>query len=782
MPWRPGPSPVRAQVWFTSVTLGNSATAPPVRAQPSLQQPGHRRELSGRRQRQQRVRVAAVPQQPDDVRRGPRHQQVHQRGTVHVGERRQRLPGQPGERRRDVDHPGRRLEPAARGSPPDRTAATVLGTGSPRGSRARRGAHRVRANGAARCARRRCPAPRPPRTATRAGRRPRDRRSGRSAARGRPAPRRGSGTRAGPGRPPGHGRAAALRSPRDGSRTAGMRRRRSRRRCRLRRGRPRGRPPQRATGRTAPRRHGRVEVDVGVRGHRSTLGGGGQAGVISRPARSARPRNHPRRGVAPGARHHRQLRGTDHPAMRERREHRDVLVGRAAAASPRRRGTPRPSTRSSRRGRGCGARPVGTSRPTGAASGGWPLQSSTTRSRRPPPSPHGPTPAALQPVRRDARVGIRRREPDPVRCRTRPAPQAPRQPRCPRAAPTFPTSVSTISTPGTRSRRLHAGIDTAVEDDHDVRAFRPGPPPRPAERQARGQQQLPRCGRGSPPRPPRSRRHGHSPVRFATDRPAPLEDLEQQIGSPRAAPAGAAVASRRSGRGRRPRATGSPPPGDASGRPAASRRAPGWLPPGRQARQIVRVSGSTRSPRARSGRTIPPATRRDRQLGYLDPAYPASRSRALATAAGATSAPRAASHSDRPAAPLSTPIEQPGSNPRRYRSRGKAAIVSAYFRFSYQRDVKPQGSAGWFVHRLEVGRRKRHANTSSNGRWNRATTWGGTIAASAGIRPDRRTWLPKLSIARTLAPDRGTSTVRTRDQGPARSPGSPSATSRSGTP
>src|ERR671918_359041 len=34
MPCRPGPTPVRIEVWFVSVTLGNSATAPPRRAQP----------------------------------------------------------------------------------------------------------------------------------------------------------------------------------------------------------------------------------------------------------------------------------------------------------------------------------------------------------------------------------------------------------------------------------------------------------------------------------------------------------------------------------------------------------------------------------------------------------------------------------------------------------------------------------------------------------------------------------------------------------------------------
>ena len=34
MPCRPGPTPVRTLAWFVSVTLGNSATAPPAKAQP----------------------------------------------------------------------------------------------------------------------------------------------------------------------------------------------------------------------------------------------------------------------------------------------------------------------------------------------------------------------------------------------------------------------------------------------------------------------------------------------------------------------------------------------------------------------------------------------------------------------------------------------------------------------------------------------------------------------------------------------------------------------------
>src|SRR3954466_5312429 len=36
MPWRPGPTPVNADVWLTNVTDGNSATEPPPNAQPGL--------------------------------------------------------------------------------------------------------------------------------------------------------------------------------------------------------------------------------------------------------------------------------------------------------------------------------------------------------------------------------------------------------------------------------------------------------------------------------------------------------------------------------------------------------------------------------------------------------------------------------------------------------------------------------------------------------------------------------------------------------------------------
>src|SRR3954454_2277924 len=36
MPWRPGPTPVNADVWLTNVTDGNSATDPPRSAQPRL--------------------------------------------------------------------------------------------------------------------------------------------------------------------------------------------------------------------------------------------------------------------------------------------------------------------------------------------------------------------------------------------------------------------------------------------------------------------------------------------------------------------------------------------------------------------------------------------------------------------------------------------------------------------------------------------------------------------------------------------------------------------------
>ena len=37
-------------------------------------------------------------------------------------------------------------------------------------------------------------------------------------------------------------------------------------------------------------------------------------------------------------------------------------------------------------------------------------------------------------------------------------------------------------------------------------------------------------------------------------------------------------------------------------------------------------------------------------------------------------------------------MEQPGSNPLRYRSAGSIATLIAYLRRSYQRDVNPHGS------------------------------------------------------------------------------------------
>ncbi len=42
---------------------------------------------------------------------------------------------------------------------------------------------------------------------------------------------------------------------------------------------------------------------------------------------------------------------------------------------------------------------------------------------------------------------------------------------------------------------------------------------------------------------------------------------------------------------------------------------------------------------------------------------------------------------------VSSPIEQPGSNPLRYRGQGSRAMLTAYFRRSYQRVAKEYGSA-----------------------------------------------------------------------------------------
>jgi hypothetical protein len=108
MPCRPGPTPVSAQVWFTSVTLGNSAIAPPRRAQPRASRRATFGSCAGLDLGQQVGALGAVPQQPDDVRRA-RLDQVERR-PLHVGGVAAAQRGQGGA---DVDGAGDPLDDAA---------------------------------------------------------------------------------------------------------------------------------------------------------------------------------------------------------------------------------------------------------------------------------------------------------------------------------------------------------------------------------------------------------------------------------------------------------------------------------------------------------------------------------------------------------------------------------------------------------------------------------------------------------------------------------------------
>ncbi|MEZ5091986.1 hypothetical protein [Nocardioides sp.] len=99
-------------MWLVSVMLGNSATAPPRSASPSLDQPCDSGELAGLREVQHLAAVAAVPEDADHVgarRRGVvplRARPPVECGTVGVPQPLQRYAGQVRQRRPHVDQPG----------------------------------------------------------------------------------------------------------------------------------------------------------------------------------------------------------------------------------------------------------------------------------------------------------------------------------------------------------------------------------------------------------------------------------------------------------------------------------------------------------------------------------------------------------------------------------------------------------------------------------------------------------------------------------------------------
>ncbi len=117
MPCRPGPTPVSAQVWFTSVTLGNSAIAPPRSAQPRSSSRATFGSVPSCGEREQVGAGRAVPQQADDVRARP----ARRGRAARRPSRRTTPPVSAGQRRGDVDGAGdaRPTTPRARTPGPD---------------------------------------------------------------------------------------------------------------------------------------------------------------------------------------------------------------------------------------------------------------------------------------------------------------------------------------------------------------------------------------------------------------------------------------------------------------------------------------------------------------------------------------------------------------------------------------------------------------------------------------------------------------------------------------
>jgi hypothetical protein len=93
------------------VTLGNSATQECAAAVEQSRDVG---QFAGPRQRVERVGVAAVPQQADDVPR-LRHEDVDERSALHVGQCAEWHPGEPRQRRCDIDDARRGRQQAALG-------------------------------------------------------------------------------------------------------------------------------------------------------------------------------------------------------------------------------------------------------------------------------------------------------------------------------------------------------------------------------------------------------------------------------------------------------------------------------------------------------------------------------------------------------------------------------------------------------------------------------------------------------------------------------------------